>query len=159
MDLGGEEPQQILARVLGAALPHSSGVWSQWLTPRLAAPSSAGGVQMPPASLRACPGPVVPGRASVAAVPVLLTILQRPMPWPQQQQQQPGRTCALQIDKAHSVYRGFFPCGCKIKEWERNLGCITASRWSTSSTQPCRASKTLPQKASRPGVDPELITT
>lgn len=44
--------------------------------------------------------------------------------------------------KPMSVYR-FFPCGRKIKKWERNLGCIIVSWWSTPFTQPCRPSKTL----------------
>lgn len=42
-----------------------------------------------------------------------------------------------------TLCRGFFPCGCKIKEWERNLGCIMVSWWSTPSAEPCRLSKTL----------------
>lgn len=76
-----------------------------------------------PKSLCAHTVPVAPGRAGVTTLPALLTISQCPAPWPHEWQQ-PGRACVLQMDKAHSVYR-FFPCGCKIKEWERNLGCIS----------------------------------
>lgn len=94
-----------------------------------------------PKSLHAHPASVVPSRAGITALLALLTISQCPAPWPHEQQH-PGRACVLQMDKAHSVFR-FFPCGCKIKEWERNLGCIIVSRWSTRSTQPCRPSKTL----------------
>lgn len=90
-----------------------------------------------PRSLHAHPTPVVAGRAGVTT---LQTTPQCPAPWPQERQR-PGWACASQVDKAHSVYR-FFPCGHKIKEWERNLGYIIVSWWSTPSTQPCRPSKT-----------------
>lgn len=94
-----------------------------------------------PRSLHAQPTAVVAGRAGVTALPALQTPLHCPTPWPHGQQR-PGWACVPQMDKAHSVYR-FFPCGHKIKEWERNLGCIIVSWWSTPFTQPCRPSKTL----------------
>lgn len=135
----GEKPQQALAGALAAALPHGSGARHRLPTP--GSPKWCQWGRNAPKSLRTHPTLVAPCKAGITALPALPIMSQCPTPWPHEQQQR-GRACVPQMDKAHSVYR-IFPCGCKIKKWERNLGCIIVSWWSTLSAWPCRPSKAL----------------